>query len=421
MAASQFGPIDYSSMTQGPDFASQFTEGLQSGAEVRGLMDKRKAQDQAQALQEQYRIDLQSALDKPTPQSFAALTAKYPQQREAFKQSWDMLSKDQQDSDFKTGAEVYSALNNQRPDVALAQLDKQIQASENSGQDVSDLQNIRKLIEDNPKAAIGHIGLVLSATDPDRWGKIAGEMRASEKAPSELSESQAKASKAATDAKFAESKAVQDLAKGGWEINKLQNDIGISRQNSQIAAINANIAREKNDLKRADLQMKLDDKITARDLKVGEKAAEVTQGRSVIDNMLNTTDRFLNTPFKIVDAAAGPISSKTPTLSSDTADLEELVTTLSSQAFMAQIPALKGMGALSNAEGEKLQASLQNLSLRQSPERLTENVKEAARLMTKARANLSTKFGVPDVVPDTPASTPAPADIDALIIKYGGQ
>lgn len=406
------GPNDYT--IQQPDIGGSLLGGIQAGAAL-------GAQQAAKDKQVQYQADLQSYMSNPNAQNAAAFTMKYPEQREAVKQSWDILGKDQQDSQFKSGVQVYNAIQNKRPEIAKGILDTQIEAMKNSGQDATSFEQIRESIDRNPDGTAATIGLTLSALEPDKWGKIMSESRTAAMAPSELSESQAKASKAATDAKFAESKAVQDLAKGGWEINKLQNDIGISRQNSQIAAINANIAREKNDLKRADLQMKLDDKIAARDLKVGEKAAEVSQGRAVIDNMLNTADRIINTPFSVIESAAGPISSKTPTLSSDTADLEELVTTLSSQAFMAQIPALKGMGALSNAEGEKLQASLQNLSLRQSPERLLENIRESQRLMTKARANMSTKFGVPDVVPDTPAAAPSPTDIDALIIKYGGQ
>ena len=191
--------------------------------------------------------------------------------------------------------------------------------------------------------------------------------------------------------------------------------------------MNAATARQGNDLKGQsnnlkfqELQLKLQDKIAERDAKVGEKAAEVTAGRATIDNMLNTADRVLQTPMSVIGSAAGPISSRAPTLSQDTADFEELLNTLSSQAFMAQIPSLKGMGALSNAEGEKLQSSLQNLSLRQSPERLVENVKEAQRLIMKSRENLSKKFGVPDVTPDTPAAQPSPTNIDALLQKYGG-
>lgn len=387
------GPYDYT--VQQPDITGSLMGGIKAGMQIGAARD-------AKAAAADYSNDLHNTLTNPTPQGFAALIAKYPQQREAFKESWGILNKDQQDQQFGAGTQAISAIQNGKPDVAIGILDKQIAALENSGQDPSNLISIRDAAKRDPKGAMAQMSLSLSSFDPDRWAKIAGEMRESELAPSQLTESQAKASKAATDAKFAESKAVQDLTKGGWQIQKLANDINISRQNSQIAALNANIGRETNDLKRQELGLKLQEKMEARDAKINEKVAEVSSARATIDNMLSTADRVLNTPKDIVGSAAGPISSKTPTLTQDTADFEELVNTLSSQAFMAQIPALKGMGALSNAEGEKLQSSLQNLSLRQSPERLLQNVQEAQRLIIKSRENLSTKFGVPDVTPDRP-------------------
>jgi len=395
-------PIDYLSQLQQPDISGQFIGGLQTGQAL-------KAQQQQKAQAEQYSADLQQYLAAPNAQAAAAMSAKYPAQREAFKQAWDIQSKDQQDANFRTGTQVYSAIQGGRPDVAAQVLDENITAMENSGQDASALKTIRETLQRDPKLTGAQIGLTLSSLEPDRWAKVAAEMRASEQAPFELTEKQAKAQKAAVDAKFAESMAVQDLAKKGWDITKIQNDIGISRQNSQIAAMNAGISRETNDLKRQELQQKVQDAQLKRDGEVREKVAGVETGRAAIDNMLNSADRILKTPAGVISSAAGPISSKLPTLSSDTADLEELVNTMASQAFMAQIPNLKGMGALSNAEGEKLQSSLQNLSLRQSPERLIENVQEAQRLMLKARSTLADRYGVPDVMPDRPGVDAQPA------------
>jgi hypothetical protein len=51
-----------------------------------------------------------------------------------------------------------------------------------------------------------------------------------------------------------------------------------------------------------------------------------------------------------------------------------------------------------------LQASLQTLSLKQSPARLEENVKEAVRLLTKVRENIAVKYGVQAPPLDVPAS-----------------
>lgn len=402
-------PINYLEQLQQPDITGSFVGGLQAGGAIRQQQAAEQAAIEARALKAQYSADLQNYLAKPTAQAAAAMSAKYPQQREAFKQAWDIQSKDQQDANFRTGTQVYSAIQSGRTDVAAKVLDENIAAMENSGQDASALKTIRETLERDPTMTGAQIGLTLSSLEPDRWAKVAGEMRASEQAPYELTEKQAKAQKAAVDAKFAESMAVQDLAKKGWDITKIQNDIGVSRQNSQIAAMNANIKRETNDLKRMELQQKVQDAQLKRDSEVRDKVAGVETGRAAIDNMLNSADRILKTPFDVVGRAAGPVSAMTPTIRQSTADLQELVNTMASQAFMAQIPNLKGMGALSNAEGEKLQSSLQNLSLRQSPERLLENVQEAQRLMLKARSTLGQRYGVPDVMPDRPNVDAQPA------------
>lgn len=396
-------PINYLGMIQqgvGGGIGEAITSGLRTGAAIQEFRAQRNQADQAA----QYAADVQAAFNSGDARAFAALSAKYPQQREAFKQSWDMLNKDQQDQEFGTGVQVWNALGSGRADVAKSLLDQHISAAENAGQDSTDLKNIRSSIDADPKQARNMIGLVLSATDPDRWSKITTEQRSAESAPFELSEKAAKAQKAAVDAKFAESKAVQDLSKGGWEIQKLANDINISKLNSQIAAMNAQTSREGNDLKRQELQLKLQDKVRERDQKINDKVSEVSSARASIDNFLATADRILQTDPSVVESATGVISSKIPTLSQDTADFEELVSTLGSQAFLSQIPAMKGSGALSEKEGEKLQAALQPLSLRQGAESLKRNVQEAQRLLLKARQNLSVKYGVPDTIPDRPAA-----------------
>lgn len=401
------GPYDYT--IQAPNIAGSIAGGLKSGLELGAATQAAEAQ-KADALRRQsFSADLESHLANPTSQSTSALIAKYPEFQKSIAKSFEVYSQGEKEGIFRDGIQAISAIRNGKPDVARKILEDRITATENSGRDATDLKNLLSQFDNDPKAVESGLALTMSGLDPEKFSKIAGEQRAAEKAPAELSLAQSKAGKAAVDAKFAESAAVQNLQKGGWEIQKLANDIGISKLNSQIAAMNAATSRERNDLKRQELGLKVQEKIDARDAKVNEKSAELTSARASIDNMLNTADRVLQTPANTVSSAAGPISSRTPTLSADTADFEELLNTLSSQAFMAQIPALKGMGALSNAEGEKLQSSLQNLSLRQSPERLMENVREAQRLIIKSRDNLSNKFGVPNVIPDRPALQSQPA------------
>ncbi len=405
------GPYDYT--IQQPDIAGSLMGGIQIGSQL-------GAAQAAQQKQQQYAADLQGYLDSPSARSASAMMAKYPEFQKSMSASFETFDKGQKEDIFKAGTQAYSAIQSGRPDVAAKILDDRILAAQNSGQDTADLESLKQSLSSDPRAAAAGLGLTMSALNPDAWSKIASEQRSAEMAPAELSLAESKAGKAAVDAKFAESKAVQDLTKGGWEIQKLANDINISRQNSQIAAINSSISREKNDLKRQELGLKLQEKIDKRDAAVNEKVSTVQSGRSTIDNFLNTADKVVNTPAGVVSSATGTISSRLPTVDQDVADFEETLKTLGSQAFLSQVPSMKGLGALTEAEGKKLESSLANLSLRQSPEKLIENVKEAQRLMLKARATLSERYGVPDVTPDTPAAQPSPTNIDALLQKYGG-
>jgi len=257
------------------------------------------------------------------------------------------------------------------------------------------------------------------AADGKRFKEYVDGQTAAQKAPAEIEKLQAeakeagsKAASAATAAKFSESKAIMDLRMSEEQIKKWAADTDIARQNVKIASMNAATAREGNAIKREEMQLKLGEAVRERDDKLRTKYAEVESARSSMDNMLNTAQRILNTDRKVIENATGPISSKLPTLREGSADFEALVETLGAQSFIAQIPALKGTGQLSNAEGDKLQAALQNLSLKQSPDRLVSNVKEAVRLIEKARKNVSDKYGVPNTQPDVPAAVNRAITVD---------
>jgi hypothetical protein len=223
---------------------------------------------------------------------------------------------------------------------------------------------------------------------------------AAEKAAADAKLATAQAAKAAVEAKYAD-----QLALLG--IRKTESDIAIAKENARIAALNATLARETNNLKRQELQQKIDESKEKRDATDREQRALVSNQSADIDNFLNTAQRVINTPKDVIKSATGPVASRLPTLSADVSDFEALIEALGSQAFIAQIPKIKGTGSLSEKEGDKLQASLQTLSLKQSPERLIENVNEAVRLLKKVRGNLSLKYGTEATPIDTPAATEA--------------
>lgn len=437
-------PIDYTLNVKSP-FESAI-QGLQLGAGLADMQAKRdlqaanvlKAQQEAQALAQaqaqaqQFGQMAQTVLSNPnaSAKDFGSLLAIAPDKDriKMVQDAWTSKDKREQEGILTTGGQVMAALRSQNPTVGVELLRTRAQALRNTGDEAQAkaYEAIAADAEKDPVRAGNLVGYMLMGVPGgdkviEGVTKMDGEQRAAEVQPFKLSEAKSSAEKAAVQARFAESQAVMDLEKSGWDIKKLQNDMQIAKQNAAIAAMNAATAREGNTIKRQEMGLKLQEMQEKRDSAVREKVATVESARASMDNMLNTADRILQTPKNIIGSAAGPISSRMPTLSQDTADLEELVNTLGSQAFLAQIPNIKGMGALSNAEGEKLTAALQNFSLRQSPERLLANVKEAQRLILKGRQNLARQYGVPESIPDTPAVEPTQADVDALLKKYGGR
>lgn len=293
---------------------------------------------------------------------------------------------------------------------------------------------------DTPARLEAEQGLRVAQTEQQRAltaASVGGEARAVAKAPGELIEANAKADRAVADAKtaqatatnapeksaadaaltraqadkakvvaeFARADAVLEAQGKAATIKKTEADILINKENARIAALKVAQDKETNILRRQELQQKIDEAKEKRDAADRDQKATFNSQIADIDNFLNTAERIKQTPIKIIESATGPISSRLPTTNQDVSDFESLVETLGSQVFIAQIPKIKGTGALSEKEGDKLQASVQNLSLKQSPARLIENVNEAVRLMGKARNNLSVRAGLPAPLLDVPAST----------------
>ena len=229
-------------------------------------------------------------------------------------------------------------------------------------------------------------------------------------------------------AKYADSTALADLEVKGWNVKNIQSEIGYRKESSRIAAMNAAVGREGNDLKREELKLKIAETRQGMDDKVRAKVADAEAASNTIDNMLNTIERVKKskglrevvgsiegqTYYPTQIAAAANALNPMTSGGDDRSDAIALIETLGSQAFLAQVPTLKGTGSLSNAEGEKLQTALQSLRRTQSEEQFRANLDEAARLLNKGRENVAKRYGMPLAKPDTPAAPGARPPLDSF-------
>lgn len=420
-------PINYSVDVQTPFQAA--LQGYQAGAAIRNDQAQQQQQQQALALQQQMQRDVAAVANNQNAgaRDYAALTLKYPALKDQFKQSWDMVGKDQQGAKLDLMTRAYSALSTGRPDIAEQLMRDRAAAMRNSGapeQDVKAQEMWADLIKTSPEQARHIGGLMLSSVmEPDKFAStfstLGDQGRAADQAPADLAKKQADAAKAGIDAKYAEQGAVLDLQKKGWDIRAIQEDIGFKREANRIALMNAQASREGNALKREELQLKVQEARTALDDKIRAKVADTEASATSIDNSLNTIERIKGN--KSLNDVLGSVEGRLPAvLDDDAADAIALIDTLGSQAFLSQAANLKGMGALSNAEGEKLQAALTNLTRTQSEKQFRANLDEASRLLKKGRETLSKRTGVPLAAPDTPAAPGSRPPLSSFNGSSGG-
>lgn len=429
-------PYDYTVDTGNP--VQGYTQGLQLGFGLQQMEQQRQAQQAAQAQQAQMNADLSAASQDIS--RIPALMVRYPQLAEKLKHANDAANAEQTRQSLDLGSQVLSALQIGRPDVAAQVLTDRATALRNSGDEKGAglHEAMAQVAQQSPDMLKQATALRIAALPGGdkviaSITQLGAEQRAQDKAPAELKEANSKAESAAVAAKFAESNAVIDLQKKGWDIKKIQEDIDIAKQNTRIAAMNAQTSRANSETQRQELQLKIEDAKQKRDDLIREKVATAESGAASIDNMLNTVQRIKNNPaLKDVlgslegsdfypNTAAGMAQAANPFASSadQRNDAIQLIDTLKSQAFLAQIPNIKGMGALSNAEGEKLQSALTNLNRKQSEQQFGQNLDEAVRLLMKGRDNISKRTGVPLAAPDTPAAGPQPGEQTATNPQTG--
>lgn len=367
---------------------------------------------QQQALQQQQ--DLQRVAMNPnaTPQDYARLMTQYPALAEHLGKAAKTLEDGQRQNLLDFNSRLFSAQMSGNGELFDSLLTERKAADPANAQHYQMLVDLNKA---NPAAARSILGMQLAASlGPDKfaesYAKLGGEQRAQEKQPFEVKKAEADARTAestavikAEEAKVAPQSVLLDLQKKGWDITKIQADIAHQKESNRIAAMNAAANREGNDLKRQELKLKIAETQQKLDDKVREKVAKAEKGAASIDNMLNTLERLMKNPR--LNDVVGTIEGRMPALTNDdSADAIALIDTIGSQAFITQVQNVNIPGALTEKEGDKLQASLQNLSRVQSEKQFRASANEAMRLMKKAREGISREYGVPLGKPDTPAA-----------------
>ncbi|ENU8164583.1 phage DNA ejection protein [Salmonella enterica] len=196
-----------------------------------------------------------------------------------------------------------------------------------------------------------------------------------------------------------------------WANNNIaQQNVNLRRMELDDKKYDRQIANETNAIKLADLQDKRQQNQQAIEQAKRDKADAYNAGMDTLSRTIDTATKVLNSPgfTGYFGTNLNPLSSR-HIPGTDAADTEALVDTLKSQGFMSGIQQMKGMGALSNAEGQKVMDAIGNLSSSQSEKSARAAINTIISTTQRAQQRMQEKYGkdIQPLSPNQPQAQPS--------------
>lgn len=192
----------YNYMLDIPNPVDAVSQSMANGFNMAARVDQAQQQREQVELQRQQQAqmnaDLLGLANNPSPENYTKVMTVYPQLSENLKRAYDTMDDGKKKTTLSVASQSYAALLNGQPEIAKQVLNDAALAYENSGQkkDAGVIRGYAKLIDNNPTAARTSIGLMMAATDPDKfkdiYSTLGQEGRAEQMQPYDIAESQAK-------------------------------------------------------------------------------------------------------------------------------------------------------------------------------------------------------------------------------------
>lgn len=330
------------------------------------IQEAEHQQKQDQIVRAQKRFDevqpaIQKAVESNNPDEIAKVSLKYPEFSKMIKNTLGLTDevKNRDSSNF------FSEFATANPDNRQAVIEKRIKTITDRGGDPSHTVQVLNDFKENPDAETAHIINVWSAANPTNYGAYRDQQK-------EVAKSQAE------DRKYAQADKTLNQNMTIAQMNSGDRSLG-----RQISMLNAQQAATMNNLKRQELQQKIDSKVQAQQQlqQTKQQAAESTA--ATFDQAIGSTERLVNHPG--LEKAVGRASMFPTVPGGDAANFEAELETLKAQTFLPQVAALKGTGALSDAEGKKLSDSVGALSVKMSQPEFKKSLERVQQTLTQAK------------------------------------
>lgn len=366
------GPYDYTSgngFGQGLQLAGLFQQTQQQRAQA-----EQAERDRATALQ--FQQDWQSSFGDP--QKMTALAAKYPGQMEAIKAGIGFQGEQHQADLGNAARDLRIAIATKNPQAVQAAAAKHAGVLATIG---SSPEDIAQQFQSDPSS----LSQVVDAVGMNALG--AKDYYGVENDRTQRQQDQQKIEETARSNRASE--AVQ------WANNNIaQQNVNLRRLELNDKKYDRQIANETNALKLADLQDKRQQNQQAIEQGKRDKADAYNTSMDALTRTVETAGKVLNSPgfTGYFGTNWNPLSNRWIP-GTDAADTEALVDTLQSQGFLSGVQQMKGLGALSNAEGQKIMAAIGSLKPGQSEKSAKAAIKTIIDTTTLAKTRLSQRYG----------------------------
>lgn len=362
-------PFDYS--IQPADYTTPLMTGFDVGQKLAALQ-------QARQQQMQFQQDASQVAQNPTTQGITNLTVKYPQYKDAFKQAYDQMNQQQQQDSISFASRLYAASQAGNIDLQKQMIQQRIDAAKNSGQDSEAYESMLQGINQDPNFGKYISGMYLSSTmGADKFANtfksLGEEKRATENQPLE-------AQKTAAETAYKQA-----------QTQGVFGDLELKKQANQIEMMKVQLSKETNALEREKLANQI--AVQQRDFgqKYQERQAEASNSLSALDNTLDTVRQLKLHPGLASNLGVRGVIPNIP--GSDAANAAALIEQLQSQSFLSQVEKMRGLGALTEAEGAKLNNALGALKTSQSEDQFRKQLNSIETLISKARNVAVQKYG----------------------------
>ncbi|EIL7921657.1 phage DNA ejection protein [Salmonella enterica] len=334
------------------------------------------------------------------------LATQYPDQIESVRKGMGFIDEDQRNSigTLAAGARLVSS----SPEAMQSWLQNNVKELTRVGVDPN---NVVQMYQQNPSGFgefVDHLGM--AALGPIDYFNVQDKMAGREIDRGRLAETIR-----SNQAGEALQQRGQDITVRGQNISAQNAALSreIQRAELQDKVLDRQIARETNQIKLDELKQKQADVRQKAEIAKADRQASAQGAVDTFSTALDSLNEIEQSPG--LSKAVG-IRSAFPTVpGSDAANFEARLDTFKAQTFLPMVQSLKGMGALSDAEGKKLSDAVGALSPKMSEKAFRDSIGKIRNQLESKLSTVKKQFDYQEPVQNAPVQqSPAGSNFSSL-------